>query len=355
MPGGWWCCCISPTCDVFEDSFDRADSKDLGPDWEEISGDWSIDTNQLLNDGLGIALVTSTIPVVHGFYVSVKTIDEGSGGNWRIVMNYDPDTGDYYYANFSRDDADNCTLSVGHHDGITNVDTEGDSDGTVRFNGEPGPPCKDYTTKDDGTTRTIFCCLSDRGIFAFTSVAPFGSLTYTAWSGATINPLLSRAGLSGSSTRFDDFYLARDPTNLTLCPTCPCHCGSGYASNKKELLLTIINTNEKCANLEGLQFTLYRGRTCQWYGVVTIPGETGGTGCATVSLNYSDPETCTGFLEFEVGTVCQGEDHNAQPGGTCNPINMTFDGPDSDWILPFCGCTGLGSHAFFEWALTEAP
>ncbi len=370
---GWWCCCDTGDCIIFEDLFNRANSTNLGTDWEEIDADhWSIDTNQLLNDGQGIALVTATIPIVQGYHVSVRTVDEGSSGNWRIVMNYDPVTGDYYYANLARTDADNCTLSVGHHDGTTDVDTEIDSESTGDWRPAPAPPCPEWITVDQTPNRAIYCCLSSRGIYAQTGVlgVPY-IIYYTVWGPlpATLDISLSRVGLaslSGSPTRFDHFDLQRDTTSLTLCDDCPCHCGTdGYVSHSKTLLLTIINTVGTCASLEGLQFTLYRQQAssaqCSWHGSITIEFEYGPVShCAELILDGDPIPTGTlGF--FEIWNACL-PTKNADPGGSCNPVNMTFDGVNIGQTYPppwgpfwNCGChTSLGPGSF-DWALTEAP
>ncbi len=40
-------CCAPAGCDYFTDEFTRADSTDLGDDWTEDTGDWSIASNML--------------------------------------------------------------------------------------------------------------------------------------------------------------------------------------------------------------------------------------------------------------------------------------------------------------------
>lgn len=56
---GWYpctCCCIK-----IDDPFTRSDDTDIGSKWEEVDGDWEIDTNRLVtSDANAVALTTAT-------------------------------------------------------------------------------------------------------------------------------------------------------------------------------------------------------------------------------------------------------------------------------------------------------
>jgi len=56
------CCCKRrPTgCVILDDTFDRSDSTDLGSDWDEKSGNWSIDSNTLKEAGTPGSQVATT-------------------------------------------------------------------------------------------------------------------------------------------------------------------------------------------------------------------------------------------------------------------------------------------------------
>lgn len=50
-------CCCDNNCYIFRDDFDRADSTDLGSDWEECSGDWEIVSEDLTTEDTGAVVV----------------------------------------------------------------------------------------------------------------------------------------------------------------------------------------------------------------------------------------------------------------------------------------------------------
>ena len=54
------CCC---TCSYGEDDFNRADSTDVGPKWEEHLGDWEISGGMLTIDEVGVIRKISINPV----------------------------------------------------------------------------------------------------------------------------------------------------------------------------------------------------------------------------------------------------------------------------------------------------
>jgi len=162
---------------------------------------------------------------------------------------------------------------------------------------------------------------------------------------------------NGLSTRFDDFTLDRDTTDLTVCSDCSCHCGTGYISNTyptHTLLLTIINASGICANLEGTEFTLHRGRGCLWHGKVTLGAS---DYCATFSTNEAGEAILEGlgvtgcFPGTNIGT------------GSCNPINVTMEGGRGVVALwGTCGCATppqmcgmVPCPGQFDWVVTEAP
>src|SRR5690606_41656943 len=41
-------------CTILADNFNRDDSTDIGPEWDEVEGDWSINSNRLVVSGSGI-------------------------------------------------------------------------------------------------------------------------------------------------------------------------------------------------------------------------------------------------------------------------------------------------------------
>lgn len=55
-------CCDPPTCAILSDDFNRADSTNIGSNWTETSGDWSINANKLKCNGAGRVTATATAP-----------------------------------------------------------------------------------------------------------------------------------------------------------------------------------------------------------------------------------------------------------------------------------------------------
>ena len=344
---GGFCCCAPGVCTPFSDSFGRADSTNLGPDWEEVGGDhWSIDNTELYNfSGLGIALVTTqpnTTPV-YGFYVSVQTIDESAGDKWRIVMNYDPVTGYYHYAEFSRNSATSCSLSVGYRGATGDVVVDSYSTGDFVLG---TAPCPVPPLEDTVTTRKLGVCLSARGIYAVTSsMLPF-PYYYSAWGpkAAAVNPNLPRVGLtsgSGQTVRFDDFDAEWDTTDLTVCSACSCHCGSSYVSNAHTLLMTIVGAAGTCASLNGTEFILRRTLGCQWEGRVEL-----GQIIQCVKFWITD-----GLATIDANNFFCVTDHSGIPG-SCNPMNYTWD--NAGLTINFC-CNDPGINGSYSWQVTEAP
>lgn len=345
MPGGWWCCCsIEAECVSYTDAFDRADSSDLGSDWEVIEGDeWAIDDHNLYSaDGDGIVLHTSTAPVTRGFYAGFTTVDEAPGDKWRLILNYDEIAGTYYYVEFQRIDANNVKLIVGHSDGGII-----DYDQTADINNAPSPCSIIPSCNDTNASRSIHVCLSASGIFATADMIAGPATYYMAWGPASINIYKPRVGfeaLSLQPTRFDDFSVQRDTTNLTTCTACPCHCGeSGYTTNVHELLLTIVDATGICANLDGMSFTMYRRRGCVWEGVVTLSPLI--TRCVQITLGDDPTLSNDPCLAYTV--------HGS--GACSSPVDVRFLGATYDIAGPgICGCTtppGPGGGFWFE--LTE--
>jgi hypothetical protein len=78
-PGGCACC----GCRVFQDDFNRDDSTDVDG-WDELSGDWSIDSQQLHEAGTDGALVIAKADVPRlSFHVAVTIPSCADGAGLR--------------------------------------------------------------------------------------------------------------------------------------------------------------------------------------------------------------------------------------------------------------------------------
>ena len=155
---------------------------------------------------------------------------------------------------------------------------------------------------------------------------------------------MSSGGTPSDPVRFDDFHLEWRETGSTNCGACQCSCGDGYVSNAHSLTGTIVNATDKCASLDGTTFGLTRMGGCFWMGVHPLAPATNrcivlfydGNGVFSLTPDVCDggaPDSC--FAETTIGS------------GSCNPISLSFPGPDfsEDPIgcgqAANCGCPDL--------------
>lgn len=91
---GCTCCGETPdACVLLSDDFDRADDTDIGANWTEVSGSWSISSNELASlSGLVISTVTHT-----NQNVSLSVVVRGAtGAKFRLIFGY-VDTNNYWF------------------------------------------------------------------------------------------------------------------------------------------------------------------------------------------------------------------------------------------------------------------
>jgi hypothetical protein len=96
-------CCKPNECVYFTDSFNRADSDDIGSDWEEVSGNFRIASNRLEADtgSLALARCTKRHPQSDESmcaHMDIVTAD----GVYRLIVNY-LDEDNYCYVRFDFD------------------------------------------------------------------------------------------------------------------------------------------------------------------------------------------------------------------------------------------------------------
>lgn len=217
------CCHQFPGCTIAEDDFDRADSTDLGSDWEEVAGDWSISGNQATaaaTDGLLMATAARDAHFAH-YVVQGSLSDSG-----RLVFDYQ-DANNWhaleYLKSIGRVYLYKCEAgSVTYQQSIMLVNS---------------PP----------TSITIRACVKGSSL-----IVNYGSsaaiATFTPFGG-------SRAGLgcaSGSVT-VDDFLFSYDRIDDPACPFCNANC-TECANNSQTL-------TEYVVDLANFTFTSDNGPT----------------------------------------------------------------------------------------------
>ena len=131
-------------CFIGQDTFDRTDSTDIGCQWAEISGAWSIATNQLAQTGAaaGIAKYKVFHPTLDlNHYVEVDVvIPAATGGpptvpanDAMVLVNY-LDGSNYHYAAFSVNSGNTTgTLTIGKAGGSFLTTSQNWTAGTYRM------------------------------------------------------------------------------------------------------------------------------------------------------------------------------------------------------------------------------
>jgi len=90
------CCCYPGVCLIDTDLFTLDDGTDIGLRWEEKSGDWSIDTNELAEAGTSGAVVVTAQQLNRPSYVSFHITGITSGAKPRIIVGYQ-DQDNYFF------------------------------------------------------------------------------------------------------------------------------------------------------------------------------------------------------------------------------------------------------------------
>lgn len=99
--GGWYgprgACGCCESCDIFSDDFNRADSSDLGADWDEVSGSWSITSNTLRTSSTNAVAVSSASTGTSTLYLKALVKGDTSSDCVRLVFAYE-NSSNYWFA-----------------------------------------------------------------------------------------------------------------------------------------------------------------------------------------------------------------------------------------------------------------
>ena len=120
------CCCNAP-CRIGEDDFNRADSTDPGIKWHIISGEWAINSNQLVatTPGQLATTICHPPPYLKGSYVArvdLIGMSDGSVSEWEVWIG-DPDGPDYSVTVSHNSGASTATLSLFDRVGLIHAET----------------------------------------------------------------------------------------------------------------------------------------------------------------------------------------------------------------------------------------
>lgn len=82
----WWCCCeeeVPPEdCIEYTDNFNRANSTDVGGDWTEQYGDWSINNNALRAPSTELGVITNSNILTQGSYEVEARASQAGDAAW---------------------------------------------------------------------------------------------------------------------------------------------------------------------------------------------------------------------------------------------------------------------------------
>lgn len=294
-------CCVD--CPVLEDDFDRSDSTNLGSDWVEDTGDSEIISGELsMPNGAIVRTSSGTGESDPYMKVTVTCQDVRVGDKFRVLVNWNTTTDDYYYGELqclAASGTDNMKLIVG--DSTTGeLDSETFSFGV-------------------GNDMALVVCRTLEGIYVGSESS------FTLWDCVTDNSG-RHAGLMNNSAsntvEFEDFQFLRGFDGSARCFECGCECDGHCLEDT--LLMTISATGfcESC--LDGEEIDLPKQTTpadpITWDGSKAGVYELFCSSTATARFQFK----CEGNKKFRLVNV------NSHPLGS----NWQTDGSGNVYAEP---------------------
>lgn len=307
------CCGV---CFIAEDNFNRANSTNLGADWDEELGDWEILNNELFIDEIGrVRNVNFNSFGSNSQDVTVKLMNYQDDTKYRILLQMNDTGTEYYFAEWHYVDANTMYWRVG------------DETATCVTIG-PDTPIPEGTAVRALINSKNQLCMDDEASRISICVEPKPKTTHK-WAG------LGAATSVGAT--FDDYYAQGTTAESVECASCDCTCQAWCIPNR--LIATFVELNE-CPDLDGLTIELENASniksgagwvqtavfncpdaTYQWDLVYNCAGEDFG------SLNVIDSPL------GNLGSV------SADPAASmCHPLSLRF-GPFSLGSVSGCGKT----------------
>jgi len=326
----WPGCCCDLTCLVLADDFDRTPSSTIDG-WDERSGDWEIDSNQLHEAGTVGAMIIANASVPRpSFFVSVGIPAVVLNAAYRLYANYLDDT-HYYMAEFA---FDGTFLTISLYQTATLLKQE-------------TWPCEPI-----GYAASIYLYLAEG---AFTACFSCVELMATDLCRCHLDPILyaggRKAGLGNGSTEaivYDDFLFEEldDTLDLGWCPICAMGCGCRCCGgdtlcddSSADLCLSI---SSECDQLDGFECVLTRREEMDgnwywdWYD------EPPGTNFLSQIVLFCDPEG-TRWEAYTLGATSTAAtcflELDTLYDGDCDPFSLTFVGHIEETEEGGCGPT----------------
>lgn len=251
------CCCESAVCWTWTDNFNRADSTNLGADWNEVSGNWAISTNRLVEPATTTKKVIGTNPVP----------TRSAGEMYVAVSLINPAVNDVYIIHLAVDDTNGT-------DGEWVQFTYSATNTWVVLLSTGETKTQTWSPLTPGVFPVVACIDSDG--FLMGAVASSGD--EYPWSDNAGFQDGRYYGLGHGATTagvaFDDFAVYELRTPDQECRNCFCHCAGNNL--RKTLTGTIFDATGRASCMNGLQVTFtweWNGGTTRWVSnVLTVTG-----------------------------------------------------------------------------------
>jgi hypothetical protein len=240
------CCC---GCILyFSDTFNRANSGDIGQNWEEVVGEWSISGNRLVESGNpgAVAIVTGVQSITSSHFAECDVIQNSSGEAHDVIVNY-VDEDNYCWASLLREPY--TTPIPGYHElSLHQKSSTGGANALFVTVSGVFDTEVDLYDLEVVFNSGIFCARSDDGLNRLEAQT----------NKHIINTNGKMVGLGNSSQvttpiQFDSFVFSDEFLRHSECPQCGCICDGHGVS--QDLLLSIYATGA-CSGLDGISFPM---------------------------------------------------------------------------------------------------
>jgi len=311
-------CCCAQGCEIMEDDFARSDSSALGSLWTEISGDWEIVSQQLVETSSTPEAIVITTDRNHynskRGVVDLTVIPSGSGPwQFKILVNSDDGALDYQYVDFSFS-AGGLTITAGNQSRSWITGTQ------------PGD-CPSYWEWPDNITSKYIrarVCLTEGLLYGQVTVKANAEqetpdFVGVVWDNA-ITLLSAGDGYAGlrwdaGDLAFDDFIYQAHYDDDVDCPLCVCRCSAGHYPPWK-IRVDFTNDDGNCPCYDG------------GYGIFEYDGALPGMGSS--GWVCVEGEVCSVDLSCGTGIGASIDCGQVDPA---EPLNQT------DWDLRIIPCT----------------
>jgi len=346
--GEWWirlAHVAGGPCWKWSDNFNRADSTNVGANWNEVTGNWEILSNKLHEKVGGGGTANARI-------FCTQAVPRRSPGEMYIAIDVcDPQAGNVFFIYPSCPDTD----SVG------NVSASFTFDGTstwtiaITAGASSGATVQTKTTPIDGKVGLYVCCDYTSGsVFAGVkggiSTDPDVGPAWADNAVFTAGRYCAIGHNNAAGATFEDFFIYELRISATrLCLTCGCSCDGIVPS--KTLVGTVTAGTDRAACLGGedwFMYWKYGSGTSYWAGDLVSAANTPSTtityklicdGSDYDSSAWKAPGTVASGITLDPGVDAWNDPNNAKVD---DDFNYTTADTKSGEPTQFLKCTNFG-------------